>query len=190
VTRTHRRDPVAVLGWLVANPVPAGPSPAWTRWRARAEVLGKDAIPVLLHALEFAPPDVQDTAQQALRTIGVEVWAHGYGRDLRYRISRPGRKPVEIRPLLPDVSLLETLPGIPARVEEPTSPYGDDPFARIGEAGRAIESLREQMGALGRIRSETVRELLEAGISRAEIARRLGVHPNYVNQLAKGARGH
>lgn len=184
MSRKPKRDPVEVLSWLVANPVPAGPSPEWTRWRSRAERLGSGAVPTLVHALEFAPPDVQYTAQQGLRVLGVEVWAHGYGRDLEYSIHVPGKPARRIRPLVHDASPIEAIAGTTSGVEEDSPAYGSDPYALIEDAGRAIEAQREQMAKLARIRSQAVRELLDSGVSRSAIARRLGVHPNYVNQLA------
>lgn len=187
MSRKAKRDPIDVLSWLVANPVPAGPSPEWARWRTAAARLGPGAVPTLVHALEFAPVDVQYTAQQALRELGVEVWAHGYGSDLEYSVHLAGRRERRIRPLVQDASPIDTMSA--GRVSEDAPVYkGSDPYAIIDEAGRAIEAQREQMAVLARLRSQAVRELLDAGVSRSAIARRLGVHPNYVNQLASAGK--
>ena len=178
-------DPVAVLTWLADNPVPGGPSRESSAWRAHVTRLSDKAIPALLHALEYGAPDLQYTAQIALRTLGVEAWAHGSGRDLHYTVVI-GNQEQRIEPLMKaDVAT--------GSVAETAPPYGTvqaDPeaelFARMEAAGAEIENHRQAMRSLGVMRSETVRALLARGLSRAEVARRLGVHPNYVNQLAKG----
>lgn len=182
-------DLIAVLTWLAANPVPAGPSAEWDRWRSRAKRLGKAAFPALLHALQLGPPDVQYTAQQVLRVLETDVWAHGYGSELSYTVRLPGKRERRISPLLHDAAPPASFADQPVSVEEDAPPYATDPYARIRDAGRAIESQRDRMRSLARIRSGAVRELLASGVPRAEIAQRLGVHPNYVNQLAKGTEG-
>ena len=178
-------DVIAVLTWLSAHPVPAGPSRAFEAWEMQARRIGTAAIPALLHGLEFGPLDVQYTAQQVLRLNGIDVWGHGYGRDFHYTVTSPGESERTVRPLLTDDAVEAS--GTRSTVAEQAMSYGDDPYARIEAAGRAIEERRAEMGALGRARSEAVRDLLRSGVSRAEIARRLGVHPNYVNQLAARA---
>lgn len=176
-------DPVAVLTWLADNPVPGGPSRESSAWRAHVERLSVKAIPALLHALEYGPPDLQYTAQIALRQLGVEAWAHGDGRDLHYTVLEAGTER-RIDPLMKP----ETAPG---SVAESPLPYADEPdpeselLARLEAATAEIEAHRQAMRALGAVRAQAVRALLAHGLSRAEVARRLGVHPNYVNQLAK-----
>lgn len=179
-------DVVAVLVWLAENPVPAGPSRESAAWRAHVARMTTKAVPALLHALEFGPPDLQYSAQVALRELGVEAWAHGYGRDLHYTVLEGGIER-RIEPLMKTAM-------VPGSVAEGAPPYGaGEPdeeaelFARMEAAGAEIENHRQAMRALGAVRAETVRALLARGLSRSEVARRLGVHPNYINQLAKGS---
>lgn len=179
-------DPVAILTWLDRNPVPGGPSPESRAWRDRVNDLGVAAVPTLIYALEFAPVDVQYTAQMALRELGWNAWAHGYGADLYYTVTTPDGEDQRVDPIMRDEATASV-------AREPAPPYATtkDPeqhiIERVKEASREMDAHRQGMAQLGTLRSTLVRELLGSGLSRAEIARRLGVHPNYVNQLAKGS---
>ena len=76
-------------------------------------------------------------------------------------------------------------PHADSRLSEDSPAYDLAEFDEIANAGSEIETHRNAMGEAASRRSSAVRALLNAGITRAEIARRLDVHPNYVNQLAK-----
>lgn len=60
-----------------------------------------------------------------------------------------------------------------------------DPYRRIEVARDEMDARKEQIAELGRIRSAAVRQLLDSGAKRDEIAERLGVHPQYVYELAR-----
>lgn len=186
LTDASSGDPVAVLTWLADHPVPSGPSPEATSWRAAADALGPKAIPALIYALEFAPSDIRYTAQIALRQLGVEAWGHGYGANFSYAVAMPGEPERRIRPLMRDADgasvASESSVDYQRASDDPTTAL----LGQIAAAGDEIEVHRRAMKRLGEMRSLAVRQLVASGVSRAEVARRLGVHPNYVNQLAKG----
>lgn len=179
-------DPVAVLTWLADNPTPGGPSGESSAWRAQVMRLTTKAVPALIHALEYGSSDLQYTAQIALRTLGVETWLHGFGRDLHYTVLDGGTQR-RIEPLMKPEGVAGSVAETPPLYESERLDVEADLFARMDAAGAEIEGHRQAMRALGAVRSETVRALLARGLSRAELARRLGVHPNYVNHLAKGS---
>lgn len=63
--------------------------------------------------------------------------------------------------------------------------YHEDPWAR---ARRATEQMEQHLEAIARLadeRAAAVRELLDCGLTRSEVARRLGVTPAVITKILK-----
>lgn len=61
----------------------------------------------------------------------------------------------------------------------------EDPWAR---ARRATEEMEEHLTAIARLADEralAVRELLQAGLTRSEVARRMGVTPAVITKILR-----
>ena len=100
------KDSLWVRAWLESHPLPSGRSPEWDAWREAASKLGKDAVPALVEALADVPVEMQHVALIALRHLGIEAWAHGYGPELHYEVSLPeGTR--RIRP-----AFVDRVPGV------------------------------------------------------------------------------
>jgi hypothetical protein len=76
--------PEEVRGF-VAEPVPPAGTPAMTAWMKKAAALGPEAAPYLLEALREGDENAQNAALFALRYVGYEAWAEGYGGTRAYR---------------------------------------------------------------------------------------------------------
>jgi DNA-binding transcriptional MerR regulator len=79
-----------VVRWLETHPVPVAPSPAAHRWRAAARKLGMEAVPVLLRTLQTGAEAQRYSALMALRELGFDASAEGFGEELSYRVRPPG----------------------------------------------------------------------------------------------------
>lgn len=75
---------------FVADPLPPAGTAAMSAWLKKAAALGPEAEPVLLRVLEEGDAGEQDAALFALRQIGFEAWAEGYGGTRAYRYRKIG----------------------------------------------------------------------------------------------------
>ena len=89
----------AVWDFLRSRPVPPGPSPEFDQWIHECRSFGPDSAPELLEALERGDESEQYGAVVCLRQFGYEIWADGYGRELKYTVRPPndGERVIEPR---------------------------------------------------------------------------------------------
>jgi hypothetical protein len=76
--------------FLRSRPVPPAPSPEFDQWLGACRELGPESAPELLQALRHGDESEQYGAVVCLRQFDYEVWAVGYGDDLRYSVRAPG----------------------------------------------------------------------------------------------------
>lgn len=58
-----------------------------------------------------------------------------------------------------------------------------DPLARARRFHAKMDELRDSMATLADLRAEAVREALDSGMTRADVARQLGVTPQAVTKI-------
>ena len=75
---------------FLGGPLPHAGSPQMRAWTKQAEALGPAAAPVMLEVLREGTPDEQSAALFALRYVGYEAWAEGYGGATAYRYRELG----------------------------------------------------------------------------------------------------
>ena len=75
---------------FLSMPVPAADSPEWADWKMMGSSLGPAAAPTLLEAVRSGAPNEQYAAIVALRLVGYEAWADGFGRERTYRVRKIG----------------------------------------------------------------------------------------------------
>jgi hypothetical protein len=75
---------------FLSRPLPPQDTDAWRDWKAAADSLGPQAGPALLEVLRRGTPDEQYAAVLALRLVGYEAWADGFGRQRSYRVRKIG----------------------------------------------------------------------------------------------------
>ena len=94
------------LRTFLSMPVPAADSSGWADWKMAGSSFGPAAAPALLEAVRSGSANEQYAAIVALRLIGYEAWADGFGRDRIYRVRKIGAKKWEkIVPLRPPEGL-------------------------------------------------------------------------------------
>lgn len=78
-----------VLEFLSESVPPSG-TPAWADWKATARTLGKNGPPAAFQLLQFGSEIEQSSALIALREMGFEAFAEGYGPLLTYKVRKLG----------------------------------------------------------------------------------------------------
>ena len=90
------------LRTFLSMPVPAADSSGWVDWKQAGSSFGPEAAPTLLDVLRNGSANEQYAAIVALRLIGYEAWADGFGRERTYRARKIGAKKWEkIVPIRP-----------------------------------------------------------------------------------------
>ena len=94
------------LRTFLSMPVPAADSSDWADWKTAGSAFGPAAAPTLLDVVRSGSANEQYAAIVALRLIGYEAWADGFGRERFYRVRKSGtRKWEKIVPLRPPEGL-------------------------------------------------------------------------------------
>ena len=95
-----------VVRVFVSRPLPPPDTDAWRDWKTAAGALGPQAAPILLDVLRRGTPDEQYASVLALRLVGYEAWADGFGRRRSYRVRPIGSTEwTSIVPVYPPPSL-------------------------------------------------------------------------------------
>ncbi|HEX7896592.1 MAG TPA: hypothetical protein VF950_02450 [Planctomycetota bacterium] len=94
------------LRTFLSMPVPSADSSDWAHWKQAGSAFGPEAAPTLLEAVRSGSANEQYAAIVALRLIGYEAWADGFGRERTYRVRKIGAKKWQrIVPLRPPEGL-------------------------------------------------------------------------------------
>ena len=99
---------MTVSEWCNANPVPPARTPQFEEWLSAARALGPGAVAELVQVLATEGESAQEAALLALRSLGLEAWAHGYGETFHYLVSLDRN---HVRRITPAVRTMDRQPA-------------------------------------------------------------------------------
>jgi hypothetical protein len=73
---------------FLSEPVPPSGTPEWRTWKESARLLGNNGSSVALQLLHFGSEPEQYASLLALRELGFEAIAEGYGPALIYKVRK------------------------------------------------------------------------------------------------------